>query len=258
MKAHAPLRPVVPAVTAAFVLCAAPVGWAGNEGEEEPFDVADLFFELNHTDSDLGIHGLIDGNAWRKLEIEDPRGREMFDLRISGRLRRQGLTEIFFESDEPTFAELPAAEFFKRFPEGEYEIAGTTLEGAELESTDVLSHVMPAPAEGLTISGVASTEDNCATIVPGDSIVISWDPVETSHPDVGEDDPNIEIVGYQLVVEQEAPVLRVFSADLPPDVTELEVPDGFFSEEGEDHKFEILVHEATGNRTAVECGFEPL
>jgi hypothetical protein len=254
MKAYAPLRPLAAIAAAAFVLCAAPAGWADEE-QEAPFDIADLFFELNHTDSDLGIHGFVDGDAWRRLEIEDPRGREMLDLRVSGRLRKQGLTEIFFESAEPTFDELPAEAFFRRFPEGEYEFEGTTLEGEELESTDVLSHVMPAPPENLRISGVESTEDNCAQVVLGDSIVISWDPVATSHPDVGEDGP-IEVVSYQLVVEQEEPVVRVFSADLPPNVTEMEVPDGFFVTEGE-YKFEILVQETSGNRTAVECAFEP-
>ena len=34
----------------------------GVQAEEEiPFDEAELFFELNDTDGDLGIHGKIDG-----------------------------------------------------------------------------------------------------------------------------------------------------------------------------------------------------
>ena len=39
-------------------------------------------------------------------------------LRASGRLARQGLTELFFESAEPPFDELPPTGFFRRFPEG--------------------------------------------------------------------------------------------------------------------------------------------
>ena len=41
------------------------------KGQELPFDEAQLYFELNHTDGDLGFHGLIDGDAWKSLEIED-------------------------------------------------------------------------------------------------------------------------------------------------------------------------------------------
>ena len=39
--------------------------------EDIPFDEAELFFELNNTDGDLGIHGKIDGDEWKRLEIED-------------------------------------------------------------------------------------------------------------------------------------------------------------------------------------------
>src|SRR3970282_2932761 len=67
-------------------------------------------------------------------------------LRTGGRLWRQGLTELFFESTEPPFDELPPARFFKRFPEGTYEIEGRTLDGLELESEVDISHTMPAPA----------------------------------------------------------------------------------------------------------------
>ena len=42
----------------------------GQEADELPFSEAQLYFELNHTDGDLGIHGLIDGDAWKSLEIE--------------------------------------------------------------------------------------------------------------------------------------------------------------------------------------------
>ena len=73
-----------------------PALWA--EEDEIPFDVASIYFELNDTDGDLGIHALIDGEPWKKLEIEDPREREILDISVKGRLRRQGLTEIFLRA----------------------------------------------------------------------------------------------------------------------------------------------------------------
>ena len=263
-KRHMLLLPVFLVAVVALILgAAAPNCWAEDDGEEIPFDVAEIFFELNNTDGDLGIHALIDGEPWKKLEIEGPGERELLNIYVQSRLRRQGLTELFFESAEPTFDELSPERFFRRFREGEYEIEGRTLEGDELESTAWLSHVMPAPPDGITVSGqnMAPTcddedeeyeEELIPAIEAGEPVVISWDPVTTSHPEIGEDGA-IEVVKYELVVEEEESGL-VLSVDLPPGVTELEIPSGFI-DLGEEFKFEILVREASGNQTAVESCF---
>ena len=77
-----------------------------------------------------------------------------------------------------------------------------------------------------------------------------------SHPELGEIDPGIDIVGYQVVVEREEPTLLVLSVDLPPSETRMafEVPSEFIAL-GEEFKFEIVVREAGGNQTAVESCF---
>lgn len=89
--------------------------WAGDN--EIPFSVANVFLELNDTDGDLGIHALIDGQ------------------------RQQGLTELFFESAEPPFDELPPETFFRRFPEGEYEVEGMALDVALAGASNALNQV---------------------------------------------------------------------------------------------------------------------
>lgn len=222
---------------------------------EIPFAEADLFFELNDTDGDLGIHASIDGDAWRRLEIEDPRGRRMLNIRVLGRLQRQGLTQLFFESAEPPFDELAPEVFFRRFPPGEYEIEGVSLEGDELESTAELSHVLAAPPENVLVSGLPAAED-CDAVLPVvvPPVVISWDPVTDSHPELGEVGA-IEVVKYQVVVEREEPQLLVLSVDLPPGVHSYEVSEDF-TDLGDEFKFEILVREASGNQTAIESCFE--
>ena len=54
----------------AFTLGGAmPAAWADDDGDEIPFDEAIVFFELNNTDGDLGIHSLIDGEPWKRLEL---------------------------------------------------------------------------------------------------------------------------------------------------------------------------------------------
>lgn len=258
-EATAELRPA--ALTALLLAAGAPASWAGGNGNDEgakelPFDEAQLFFELNHTDGDLGIHGLIDGDAWKRLEIEDPNEREMLNIWVSGRLRRQGLTEIFFESAEPSFDELTPAQFFRRFPAGPYEISGVTLDGQELESVVEISHVMPAPPQNILLSGVAAAENCDAEPLPQVSapVTISWNSVTTSHPEVGASG-KVNIAQYQLVVEREEPTLLVLSVDLPPDVTSFQLPDNF-TDLGESFKFEILVRDENGNRTAVESCFD--
>ena len=111
------------------VLLFAPLTAIADEDETE-FAEAHVFFELNNTDGDLGIHALIDGDPWKRMRIEVQNERKILDVKVRGRLRRQGLTEIFFESAEPTFDDLAPEEFFDRFPEGTYEIEGVTIREA--------------------------------------------------------------------------------------------------------------------------------
>ncbi len=264
-------------VTAALVLAvASPAGWADDDDEEDdmeiPFDEAEIFFELNNTDGDLGIHALIDGEAWKRLKIEDPWDRKLLDVKLKGRLRRQGLTEIFFESAEPVFESddpdevtLTPEEFFERFPAGFYEIEGETLEGEELESETELTHLMPAPPGGIVVSGMAidpesvDCDDGPIPVVTG-PVSISWVAVTKSHPDLGspKDSTDIVIHNYQIVVEVETDLEQEveLSVILPPGITSLPVPEEFTDlDDDRQIKFEILAREDSFNQTAVESCF---
>jgi hypothetical protein len=247
------------ALLTGLLLAGAAAPEARSQEGELPFDVASLFFELNDTDGDLGIHALIDGEPWSVLEIEDPDEHVILFVRGTGHLAQQGLTELFFESAEPPFDELAPEEFFERFPEGLYEISGRTLEGDELESTDQLTHVLPAAPDNITVNGqaVGDCDEQGLPVVNG-PIVVSFDAVTQSHPDLGVSDPDIEIAGYEVVVEREEPTVLAFNVDLPPSeaqVQQVQVPPEFIAL-GTAFKLEILVREASGNQTAVESCFE--
>ena len=54
--------------------------------QTQPFDVADVFFELNDTDGDLGIHAEIDGDTWTSLEVKGPL-HLLLSIVSNGRLR---------------------------------------------------------------------------------------------------------------------------------------------------------------------------
>lgn len=259
--------PVLLASSVAALFMAAPATWADDDDETFPFEEAEVFFELNNTDGDLGIHSLIDGDPWKKLEIEDPHGRRMLRVKARGRLRRQGLTELFFESAEPRFAELPPEEFFARFPEGDYEIEGITLDGEELESVTKLTHLMPAPPVAtinteVKLADVCDDEDplyNAPEVSP--PITITWPAVTKSHLTLGSptDSGDIVIHNYQVVVEADIEIdgeeLQVVTSTiLPPGVTSHMVPDAFIAL-SDVWKYEVLVREESFNQTAVESCF---
>jgi hypothetical protein len=245
-----PVRPTF--LLVALLIAGASGAISARQGQPRVrFAEAELFLELNHTDGDLGLHASIDGQTWTSLAIEGPGDRRLLNLLSLGRLRAQGLTQLAFESAEPTFEELDPAAFFRRFPEGRYEIEGTTSDGQEIESTAVLSHVLAAPPSNVTVSGVASAE-NCEAVLPVVSapVVIRWDPVTSSHPEVGRPGA-VRIRRYQLFVEREGVKL---SLDLPPTVTEFEVPTGI-TDLGKEFKFEIIARTTTNNNTAIESCF---
>jgi len=237
-----------------------------DDDDELPFDEARLFFELNDTDGDLGIHGKIDGDEWKYLEIEDPNDRKMLNIWVRGRLRRQGLTELFFESAEPTFDELDPEKFFRRFPEGVYDIEGYTLDWEERESEVYLSHIIPAAPEVVMVGDDMEGPDEDAGkecwdsgASSGDDVVITWEAVTESHFERWENDDEkialgraglVEVLYYEFVVEVDETPWKA-SSIIPPgegDTVSKTIPADFFDLTADDaegeYKFEILVRTA--------------
>ena len=216
----------------------------------EPFEVAGLFVELNDTDEDLGLHGEIDGGTWTSLDIDSPRGLPLLGIASKGNLRSQGMTQLAFESAEPSFEDLDPDDFFQRFPEGVYAIKAIAQEGGTFRSQVFLSHVLAAPPEA-TVSGLPAAEDCDATLPEvAAPVVIDWDDVTESHAEVGKAGP-VTISRYQFFLEQGAMKL---SLDLPPTVTAFEIPANLTAAGGV-FKFEIIARTATGNNTAIESCF---
>jgi hypothetical protein len=264
MKYKSFLRKALAVAAVALIFgAAAPTVWA-DPPEEIELDEAEVFFELNDTDGDLGIHALIDGEPWWKLEIEDSEGHKILMIRNQGRLRAQGLTELFFESAEPTFDELFPEEFFDRFPEGEYTIEGTTLEGDVLVGEAEVTHVMPAPpVPTVNLLPMAvqcdDEEPGYDATVTSAPVTIAWAEVTMSHPDplgggAGVQPPVAVVINnYQVVVEEEELGLEM-SVILPPGVTSMTIPEEF-TDLGDVFKYEVLAREESYNQTAVESCF---
>jgi len=228
--------------------------WHGDDDDEDPFEEARLFFELNDTDEDLGIHGKIDGEEWKYLEIEDPRGRKMMQIWVQGRLKRQGLTELFFESAEPELGDEPGQldpdVFFRRFPEGWYDIEGRLLSGEERESEVYLSHIIPAAPAEVMLNDTTPAAEGCDAGLPTVSapVKLSWEAVTTSHEVLGTpintdlSGLGISVLYYEVVIEIDETPFKS-TAMIPGDVTSFVLPTGITAllDPGDTFKFEILV-----------------
>jgi hypothetical protein len=202
-----------------------------------PFSQAKIIIEFNSSGPDVGVQVLLDGEPWERVNIEAPDGRKILDIRTSRSLREQGLTELFFESSEPTLDELSIEEFLARFPKGKYEFEGKTIDGIELERTATLSHAVPAGPSALSAQ------------MMGPDLVISWGAVMGPAAGFPANEP-INIVSYQVIVERED-ALRRFDVTVPATVTSVTVPPEFL-EAGTVYKFEVLAIEARGNQTITE------
>jgi len=241
------------------------------EEEELPFDEAQLYFELNDTDGDLGIHGKVDGDAWKRVKIEAPNERKLLVIRARSKLARQGMTELFFESAEPTFDELNPEDFFDRFPEGVYEWEGLTTEYEEIEGEVYLSQRIPAAP---VVSSVGNNDAPAAGECwdPGDvaEVVISWNPVTETHASLGSDTGaplgNNSVIYYEFVAEIDGTEFKS-TALVPPDTNSWTVSEEFIlmaegitvededtgiEEPVEEIKFEIIVRVETGEYEEVD------
>jgi len=236
---------IIPALVATTSLIMAPV-LADNEGDEIPFSRTKIIIEFNASAEDVGVQVLLDGDPWKRLMVFDPNERRILEITGRRSLSKQGFTELFFESSEPSLADLPLEKFLARFPAGEYEFEGVTIDGTELQGTAVLTHVIPAGPE--IVSPVSPNDD--PPLVDPNNLVIEWKPVTETI--TGSDD--IEITGYQVIVEQVEP-RRIFSIDLPASAHSVRVPLGFLVQAGTLHKFEVLAIEAGGNQTITEGEF---
>ena len=240
----ASFQPIKHALTLALLglLLAAPLApaWAHPTKKKTiPFTDARIRIEVNATDADSGLHVLLDAEGWKFVNIFDPTGKLVFHVAGGGSVRTTGLTELFFESAEPGFEELPLADFLKRFPAGKYTFVGQTIKGDTLYSVATLTHALP---EGPVL--LAPPEDS---VQNPNNTVLRWAPV--ANP------PGSQIVRYEVIVVEDGSVpKRVLSATVPAAVTSMIVPPTFLVRNAS-YKWEILAIETGGNQTLAEGTF---
>jgi hypothetical protein len=241
------LRRTLVAVASIGVVAASggAIAATGDAGSSEPttrkpirYEINDLFIEENATDGDIGLQMLADVDEWDKFTLRDPKGRKlMMKAQTKGRLAGWGLTELFWETAEPSFSEVPLKKFKKRFPAGKYTFRGRSVDGRKIVGSDRLTHVIP---EGPVVTSPTKGEE-----VNANSLTVAWEPVTK---------PNgVDIVSYQVIVLQE-PVERV-TLNLPADVTSVDIPAEALTPGAPETKVEVLAREKSGNQTITEVPF---
>ncbi|MCI0402994.1 MAG: hypothetical protein L0212_05655 [Acidobacteria bacterium] len=211
-----------------------------------PFSQAGIRIEVNATDGDAGIQIFLDATGWSRLEVFDPNGDRILDFNADGGVEMQGITELFFESAEPSFEDQTLAELFLRFPAGMYTFEGMTVDGKKLTGKATLTHFIPDGPE-IVSPGEGEVLDS------GSPVVIDWDHVTAPFPGT---QPGVNVVAYQVIVEQVKPQpLRVFSITIPAATTQVTLPAELI-QAGAEYKFEVLAIEAGGNQTISSSAFK--
>ena len=209
-----------------------------NSAATVPFKAAKLIIEFNSTAEDIGVQMFLDADPWKTIDIIGPNGKLIFEVDGRSNVRRLGMTELFFESHEPSINDLSIPEFLALFPEGEYTFIGRNTEGDKVLGKVPFSHRFP---DGPSIIGPKKKGRQ-----DPQNTVIRWDPVVTP--------AGIQISQYQVIVEGGEP-LRHFDVFVPGNVTSLTVSPEFL-EPHSDYIFEVLAIEANGNQTISEGEFK--
>lgn len=192
-------------------------------GRRIPFAKLQMFFEFNSTDDDLGVQLLLDGEPWDLVRGVDPVGRTFVEFFGRGRMKELGLTELFFESAEPSPREVLAL-----FPAGEYRFVGRTVEKDRLVGAARLSHDLAPPPVLVPAEG--------AELDPED-FVVQWRAIAG-------------VAFYQVIVADEE-TGRKMEIDLPPSATQVTVPPEMLARDRE-YKIEVLAVLPNGNKTITE------
>ena len=205
---------------------------------------ARLKFEINATDHDGGVQVFLDAEQWKRMSIFDPQGRRIFTTITDGIMGMQGGTELFMESAEPTFEELPLDQLLERWPAGRYEFRGVGLDGETLTGAARLTHDLPAgPVLVSPIEGDRRQDPN--------DTVVRWKRVPPAN--------GSPIIGYQVLVVRPDTGMKALpkvtlDVMMPPTADRLRVPRGFL-ESGTEYEWEVLAIEEGGNQTLSSSTF---
>jgi hypothetical protein len=214
---------------------------------------ARLYIEHNATDQDTGVHGTFDQEGLTEACLQKPDGTPIMLVDPNNQLDKLGINQFFFESREPPAHKYSIAELKADFPEGRYRISGIDFEGKRRVGTALFTHDIPAPPEIVSPEVVPEENAEHNTVSPS-GLSVRWRPVRQTL-----DGRPVDITGYEVIVtrvnfnDPHGLSRPEYDVHVPPEVTELAVPEGFV-QPGTLYELEVLALEESGNQT-ITVGF---
>ena len=194
-----------------------------------PFADAQLFFELNSTDNDLGLQLFLDtDDGWKRVRVLDPARRGVIEFETAGRLSepRDGTVTV----DMRGVVVAPMGWWSGDYEGGEDRFRGQTVEGDFLASNATRSHDFPPPP---------SITPSDGEVVDPRNLVVEWNAPEAEQ--------------VEVIIEQDE-LEHILDVTLSSSTRRLRVPPQFL-QPGFEYKIEILTIAENGNRVIAEGTF---
>ncbi len=215
---------------------------------------ASLFIEDNTGDEDIGVHGYFDDHGWTELCVFNPAGEMVLHVKPDAQMGDLGMSEFFFESQEPSYSEWNFGDLKKAWPEGDYKVRALGSTGEILTGAALFTHNLPKPPVITAPAMVPEPEDNPPVVAVGD-VLVTWEPVTET-----QDGRPVALRAYQLWVNREdykdanGFSRPNFDVHVTPDTTSFVVPAAFF-EPGALYELEVVAIEESGNQTIGGAAF---
>jgi hypothetical protein len=215
---------------------------------------ASLFIEDNTGDEDIGVHGYFDDHGWTELCVFNPAGEMILHVRPDAQMSKLGMSEFFFESQEPDYAQWNFGDLKASWPEGDYLVRAQSHDGVILHGAAHFAHDLPTPPVITAPALVPEPEDN-PPVVPVGDITVTWEPVTTT-----QEGKPVALRAYQLWVNKENHEdpngfsRPNFDVHVSPDTTSFVVPAAFFDANSL-YEVEVVAIEESGNQTIGGAAF---
>lgn len=209
---------------------------------------ASLFIEDNTGDEDIGVHGYFDDHGWTELCVFNPAGEMVLHVRPDAQMGELGMSEFFFESQEPGYEDWDFSDLKAAWPEGDYSVRAQSHDGEVLHGAAHFTHDLPMRPVITAPALVLEPEDNPPVVALGD-VTVTWDPVTTTV-----DGKPVALRAYQLWVNKENHEdpngfsRPNFDVHVSPDTTSFVVPAAFF-DAASLYEVEVVAIEQSGNQT---------
>ena len=115
-----------------------------------PFEIADIFFELNATARDVGVHVSLDAESWKRAAHPGAPRPQIIEVDADAAVAQDRAHRAVLRGRGAIAGRGPVLAFLSCSRPGNYSFLGTTTESQLLRSTDRLTTDIPCPVRVLS------------------------------------------------------------------------------------------------------------